>query len=549
MKDTSFSWRAIAASAVSSVLTAKANQGLGLNAEAAFGGTGQIGQDIVGSLMGGVVSLHTRRAAGFDDPVNYGQILADAFGNALGNAAVRDLGGLSQRPARGMATGGAAGTDANLLSHEQLMALGNALGNDADQSLEGRTSANPTKSSGVTLTDTIKSGGTADKASHLLWDGARAGGAAVDLASDAATGAASHIGTYPYGNGEGGGGGGVPQYGSLSSAREPLYWYDEAGTMHIGPVVSGEGSGKASLMSEVMKWGAITSGVVVGTPYALAKMAVDGVVGAAHLQRVGQGEALYQLTGGWLGQEAHQEHLEMQAGFRAFASDPAAAISAGLSNWADNSLEALNSGRNFEYGMRMADGSAMLVTTATGGYGAVRAGGRGLVSVTKAADRAGILPAMSRGGPRFGGQIGATGELSSQTVANVPSVEVAAAGRTYSGGAYGRLSAQRGVIERHHAPAGSVSPHTTHSGPAIQMDYADHFLTSSHGSQGLAGVMYRSEVKQLIDAGNMRGAMAMEIRDVRRVSVQSAGTTTKYNAAIREMLDYAYGRGYLKKGP
>ncbi|MBW8311224.1 MAG: putative Ig domain-containing protein [Rhizobium sp.] len=414
VKDTSFSWRSIAANAVSSVLTAKANQTLGLNAEADFGGTGQIGQDVVGGLVGGVVSLHTRRLAGFDDPVNYGQILADAFGNALGNAAVRDLGGLSQRPVPGAATAGAPGSDANLLSHEQLMALGNALGNDADRSLEGRTSASPTKSSSVTLADTIKSGAGADKASQLLLGSVQVSGAAFGSAADSATSATSHMDTQRLGNSVVGGGGGAPQSGSRYSAREPLYWYDDAGTMHIGPVVYGDGSGKSGLMSDVMKWGAITSGAVVGTPYALAKLAVDGVVGAAHLLRVGQGETLYQLTGGWLGQEAHQEHLRMHAGFWEFASDPAAAISAGISNWSDDSREALDSGRHFEYGMRMADGSAMLVTTVTGGYGAVRAGGSGLVSVVKAADRAGILPVMSRGGPRFGGQIGAIGELSSQ---------------------------------------------------------------------------------------------------------------------------------------
>ncbi|PZQ34102.1 MAG: hypothetical protein DI562_00435 [Stenotrophomonas acidaminiphila] len=126
--------------------------------------------------------------------------------------------------------------------------------------------------------------------------------------------------------------------------------------------------------------------------------------------------------------------------------------------------------------------------------------------------------------------------------------EAALVGRTYRGGAYGRLYSERGVIERHHAPADSVTPYTTYSGPAIEMDYADHVLTSSHGTQGPPGAMYRAEVKELIDAGNMRGAMAKEIWDIRRVSVQSAGTTRKYNPATREMLEYAYGRGYLKKG-
>ena len=94
-----------------------------------------------------------------------------------------------------------------------------------------------------------------------------------------------------------------------------------------------------------------------------------------------------------------------------------------------------------------------------------------------------------------------------------------------------------------------MSPFSTYSGPAIQMAYSDHLLTSSHGSQGLAGAIYRSEVKQLIDAGNMRGAMAKEILDIRRVSVQSSGSTTKYNSATREMLEYTYSKGYLKKGP
>ncbi len=126
--------------------------------------------------------------------------------------------------------------------------------------------------------------------------------------------------------------------------------------------------------------------------------------------------------------------------------------------------------------------------------------------------------------------------------------DIPSAPASYEGGAYGRLSAERGVIERHHIPADSVSPHTTYSGPAIQMDQADHLLTSSHGSQGLAGALYRSEIKGLIEDGNMRDAVAREISDVRRVSTQATGVATKYNSAIREMLDYAYSKGFLNKG-
>lgn len=48
-------------------------------------------RDTVGGMVGGVVSLHTRRALGFEDQVNYGNIAADSFGNALGNAAVSGI--------------------------------------------------------------------------------------------------------------------------------------------------------------------------------------------------------------------------------------------------------------------------------------------------------------------------------------------------------------------------------------------------------------------------------------------------------------------------
>ncbi|MEZ0604617.1 LysM peptidoglycan-binding domain-containing protein [Paraburkholderia sp. IW21] len=123
---------------------------------------------------------------------------------------------------------------------------------------------------------------------------------------------------------------------------------------------------------------------------------------------------------------------------------------------------------------------------------------------------------------------------------------VADATSAFRGGAYGRLETGVG-IERHHLPANSASPITTYSGPAIQMDKADHLLTSSHGSRGLAGAEYRSEIEQLVQQGQMRQAMATEIWDVRRVAVAGGGVPTKYNGAIREMLDYSYGKGWLDR--
>jgi len=75
------------------------------------------------------------------------------------------------------------------------------------------------------------------------------------------------------------------------------------------------------------------------------------------------------------------------------------------------------------------------------------------------------------------------------------------------------------------------------------MEHDDHRLTSSYGS-GPAAVEYRGKIKEMIDKGEWRQALATEIKDVRRV----AGT--KYNQAIKEMLEYARTlkeTGFLKK--
>lgn len=298
VQDTSFSWKAVAASAVGSLLTAKANQALGLNAESAFGGTGQIGQDVVGGLVGGVVSLHTRRAAGFDDPVNYGQILADAFGNALGNEAVRGL--------------------------------------------EGRSGANRTKSSGATLAETVKSGSGADKANKFVWAGAQASSAAVELVEDSATGVASHVGGQQFGNdGGGGGGGGVPQSGSTTSGGEPIYWYDNDGVMHIGPAVTGHRSAQdgglsrmfdsqlermAGKLEDLRRLGrdniensssAVEAGVAAGS-YAVNEVTTAALSGLVEFARLGTNR------------ERRREFFE---GLVEFSRDPIHGISQSWSAW------------------------------------------------------------------------------------------------------------------------------------------------------------------------------------------------------------------------
>jgi hypothetical protein len=45
----------------------------------------------------------------------------------------------------------------------------------------------------------------------------------------------------------------------------------------------------------------------------------------------------------------------------------------------------------------------------------------------------------------------------------------------------------------------------------------------------------------MIESGNMRDAAAVDIWDIR------SRFGTKYNSAIRQMLKYAKGAGYLKK--
>ena len=56
---------------------------------------------------------------------------------------------------------------------------------------------------------------------------------------------------------------------------------------------------------------------------------------------------------------------------------------------------------------------------------------------------------------------------------------------------------------------------------------------------------YRAEIKAKLDGGDMRGAMATEIRDVRRAAQEISGDRTKYNGAMREMMDDSRQRGLI----
>lgn len=107
----------------------------------------------------------------------------------------------------------------------------------------------------------------------------------------------------------------------------------------------------------------------------------------------------------------------------------------------------------------------------------------------------------------------------------------------YRGGAHSKTSKPRNdQRDSHHMPAKDASPLSHDDGPAIQMSPRDHARTSSNG-QMPGSVDYREAIAEMIEAGEWRNAMAKEVRDVRRVA-REAGTPTKYNEAMLEMLEY-----------
>ena len=84
-RDTNFSWNAVAANVVGSYVSAK----VGGNLPYLKGGTPG-GFDFAGQFVNGAVNASARRLFGFGKQ-DWGQIAVDAFGNALGNAAVRGV--------------------------------------------------------------------------------------------------------------------------------------------------------------------------------------------------------------------------------------------------------------------------------------------------------------------------------------------------------------------------------------------------------------------------------------------------------------------------
>ncbi len=87
------------------------------------------------------------------------------------------------------------------------------------------------------------------------------------------------------------------------------------------------------------------------------------------------------------------------------------------------------------------------------------------------------------------------------------------------------------LYEVHHIPADSASNIERSDGPAIKMEKPDHRETASCGNSREARE-YRETQKELINEGEFREAIQMDIDDIK----EKFGD--KYDDAISEMLDY-----------
>ena len=166
--------------------------------------------------------------------------------------------------------------------------------------------------------------------------------------------------------------------------------------------------------------------------------------------------------------------------------------------------------------------------------------------------------APARGPPKIGGaQAYTIGEGSGGRVVLTPSgggtpvsMDEALGGpRTgpYTGGPHSETKLPTGDgLDSHHMPAKSISGLGVDPGPAVKMVPADHARTSSNGKRP-GSAEYREQLKEMIDDGRMRDAMATEVRDVRAAALEVSNNMKKYNEAMQQMLDYAKGMGWLNK--
>jgi phage tail protein X len=101
--DTSFSWKSIAAQSLANFGVAAMDHAFKWDDIQTYGGSGNLGQDLVNTFAGGVASVEFGKALGTDDHFNLANLVGNAFGTAIGNGLVRtfqgeDFLGIEEKP-------------------------------------------------------------------------------------------------------------------------------------------------------------------------------------------------------------------------------------------------------------------------------------------------------------------------------------------------------------------------------------------------------------------------------------------------------------------
>lgn len=112
----------------------------------------------------------------------------------------------------------------------------------------------------------------------------------------------------------------------------------------------------------------------------------------------------------------------------------------------------------------------------------------------------------------------------------------------YHGGAYKDVFIPGGEREAHHIPANEVNGLETRDGPCISMDVKDHRKTAGWGRSKEAGE-YREKQKELIEAGDFKAALKMDIDDI--LFSRKFEDAKKYEAGLHEAADYAESMGLI----
>ncbi|UOF15052.1 putative Ig domain-containing protein [Lysobacter capsici] len=348
--EASFSWRRIADAVVTTTFTS------GLNAAAMpkIGSTlgidlrtegGQFAADMIGNTLSGSVAMLVHRKFGLGGDINYGRVLSDAFGNALANA----ISGTHARLAN----------EASISALSQLSESTSPSGQDAG--VRGGFSATPrTHYSENTFENLFNLDPITVTASYNRWTGGWDDW--VWSREDQRW---------------------IDSYRVLLNAHGPAHgpqvqdWSRPQGIKTPAPapvVVNKPTWGMKTIAAGMMmadnsiRYGQTTAGVLVGIPVSAAK----GVYGLFQWDVMNRGEALYQLTGGYLGQDSHRQMTQTREGLRTFLTSPVEQSKRMIGEWTAETMAAHNRDEHFTVGMRSVEVSMNMVTSVAGGAGAAR---------------------------------------------------------------------------------------------------------------------------------------------------------------------------------